>query len=381
MSESDVDLRENFLLAFESIFGGLSDPRQSKKVSHPLINVLLIGFCSLLCGGEGWKDMEMFGYSKREFFEDLLDLRSGIPSADTFRRVFSMLSPDEVVRGFTSWVKASYGELIPGDTIAIDGKALRGTRSSGSGHWTHLVHAWASELGVCVGQYKVSNKSNEITAIPELLRSLNLEGCLVTIDAMGCQHQIAKQIRKQGGEYLIGLKENQGALLEQAQKLADIQPSSDQFQTIEKDHGRIETREAHVISDLKWLDLEEPWQEAGIKSIIRIETSRQSAHKTSSDTRFYLCSQVFSAQKSLQGSRAHWGVENGLHWQLDVSFGEDQCRIRAGCADENLAIFRKMALHLLKHGPYAKGGIKARSKRAGWDEEYLQDLILNLGYL
>ena len=187
-----------FLAQFEGSFGGLNDPRQAAKVDHPLMNILLIGFCSILCGAEGWREMELFGYSKRDLFEELLDLENGIPSADTFRRVFSSLDPLEVGHCFKSWVKGSYGDLIEGDTIAIDGKALRGTRQKGSHHWSHLVHAWASDLGICIAQHKVSNKSNEITAIPELLDGLAIEGCWITIDAIGCQLQIPKQIREIG---------------------------------------------------------------------------------------------------------------------------------------------------------------------------------------
>jgi predicted transposase YbfD/YdcC len=380
MASSEID-HTPFLAQFEASFGDLSDPRQAKKVEHPLMNILLIGFCSLLCGAEGWREMELFGYSKRDLFDQLLDMKSGIPSSDTFRRVFSSLDPFEVGDCFKSWVKESYGELIEGDTIAIDGKALRGTRNQGAKHWSHLVHAWSSELGVCLAQHKVSNKSNEITAIPELLDSLAIQGCWITIDAIGCQLKILKQIREREADYLIGLKGNQDSLLEQAKKLADIQPSSDEAESMEKDHGRIESRRCEVISDLKWLDLEPEWEEAGIQSIVKIEATRQTAQKTSTETRFYICSGVLSAEEALKKTRGHWGIENQLHWQLDVAFKEDQCRIREGNADQNLAMFRKMALHLLKNGPYSKGGVKARMKRAAWDEEYLLDLILNLGYL
>ncbi|MEM9987749.1 MAG: ISAs1 family transposase, partial [Bacteroidota bacterium] len=316
-----------------------------------------------------------------QFPNSFLDLEPGIPSSDTFRRVFSSLDPIEVGACFKSWVKQSYGELIEGDTIAIDGKALRGTREQGARHWSHLVHAWANELGVCIAQHKVSNKSNEITAIPELLDSLAIKGCWITMDAMGCQLAILKQIRTQEANYLVGLKGNQGHLLEQAEKVAKIQPSSDSAQTIEKDHGRIESRRCEVISDLKWLDLEPRWEEAGIQSLVKVEATRETAQKTSSETRLYLCSGILNAEEALAKTRGHWGIENHLHWQLDVAFKEDQCKIRKGYADQNLALFRKMALHLLKNGPYSKGGVKARMKRAGWDHEYLLDLILNLGYL
>lgn len=371
----------DFLEEFEGSFGKLQDPRQVKKITHPLMNVLLIGFTTLLCGGSGWKEMELFGYAKTRFFEGLLNLSEGIPSPDTFRRVFSHLNPLEVQSCFGQWVRSSYGDLIPGDTLAIDGKVLRGTHLKGSHHWTHLVHAWCSELGVCLGQEKVDKKSNEITAIPQLLRTLEIAGCVVTLDAMGCQHEICQQIVDQGGDYLIGLKENQPALVQQAEKLFEVQPANDQHTTVEKGHGRIETRNCEVITDLRWMDVETAWKKAQIGALVKVVATRERKDKLSTQTRYYISSYKPKAQDALQRTRKHWGVENDLHWLLDVAFKEDACQIKKDHAPENLAIFRKMALHLLKHGPYSKGGIEARRKRAGWDEEYLLHLILNLGYL
>lgn len=378
--ESELS-KDTFLSHFEESFGQITDPRQSKKTHHRLMNILLIGFCTILCGGTTWRDMELFGYSRRAFLEDLLDLSSGIPTHDTFRRVFSRLSALEVESCFRQWIKASYGELVPGDTLSIDGKALRATREKHARHWTHLVHVWCEELGVCLAQLKTDKKSNEITAIPALIKSLSIKDCVVSIDAMGCQHEIAASILEKEADYLLCVKDNQAELAAQVEKLFEIQQADDQIETLEKGHGRIESRKAEVITKLKWMDLEEKWEKVAIQSVIKITSTREIKAKKTQEQRYYICSYQPSAQDALKRVRGHWGIENKLHWQLDVSFSEDQIGIKKGFADENLAIFRKMALHLLKHGPYAKGGIKRRMNKAAWDEEYLLDLILNLGYL
>jgi|TARA_B100001971_G_C18177119_1_gene530566 predicted transposase YbfD/YdcC len=360
-------------------FGELEDPRMDRTRRHELLDIMTIAICGVICGADSWVDFELFGKSKQDWLAKFLRLPNGIPSHDTFGRVFARLDPDKFQSCFMDWV-AAISQITQGQVIAIDGKTVRGSHDRANGKAAiHMVSAWASANHLVLGQTKVDDKSNEITAIPELLEILELSGCIVTIDAMGCQTEIAQRIISKGADYVLALKENQGGLHEDVKDSFDYGHRSsfedvehDYYEVVNKGHGRIETRRCWSISDreqLDYIDDHKLWE--GLRSVIKVSSQREVGDQVSVETRYYISSLRGSARKLLEATRTHWGIENRLHWVLDVAFDEDRSRVRKDHAPQNLAIIRHIALNLLKQETTSKGGVKARRKRAGWDEDYL----------
>jgi len=366
-------------------FGELRDPRMDRTRDHKLIDILVIGLCSLLTGGEGFNDMELFGKTKLDWLKTFLELPQGIPSHDTFNRVFSAMDPKCFLECFVRWVRGICPAL-DGDVIAIDGKALR--RALDEGHAIpYIVSAWACENGLALGQVKVDDKSNEITAIPELLRVLDLQGCIVTLDAMGCQKEIAAQIVDKKADYVLALKGNHATVHEEIQEFFTdaVPPCATQaahtvaantmgfFQTLEKDHGRIETRRYWQSSDIAWMQDKPLWR--NLRSIGMVESVRRIKGENTLERRYYLSSLPLDAPTFAQAVRQHWGVENSLHWSLDVTFREDHSRARSKNAAQNLATLRRIALNLIKQNPRPK--VSQRQKRilAALDTGFLEQLL------
>ena len=355
----------------------LPDPRRANSVDHPLPSVLFIAVAAVICGADGWTAIAEWGKAKESWLSTFLDLPHGIPSHDTFRRVFSVLSPVRFSEAFQAWM-AAVVVLTKGAVVAIDGKSLRRSRCAAEGLAAlHIVSAFAADNGVVLGQVKTDAKSNEITAIPELLALLDVSGCLVTLDAMGCQKAIAAQIVDQGGDYLIAVKGNQPTLQEiteetvswgMAEGIAEVGGSY--AKTVERRAGQQITREVWVMpapDDL--VDLE-AW--TGLRSMVLARrTVVEAGEESIGQRRFISTCPGTAAPRILHGVRRHWGIENQLHWSLDVAFDEDHCRIRDQNAAQNMARLRHIALNLLKAEKTAKVGIKIKRSKAGWDNNYL----------
>lgn len=364
-------------------FSKVTDPRIDRTKRHKLINILIIAICAVICGADGWVEVELFGNKKIDWFKTFLELPNGIPSHDTFGRVFAAINPEEFQAAFMGWVQA-INELTQGQVIAIDGKQLRGSQDGELGkNAIYMVSAWATENQLVLGQRKVDEKSNEITAIPKLLKLLDLNGCIVTIDAIGTQTKIAKQIRKQGGDYLLAVKENQGHLFEDIHDLFEDDWKYDfhdapysYAKKVSKGHGRIEIRQCWTISDPEYLanirDLQD-WE--GVQSLVMILSERRTGEAVEIQDRYFITSLESNADEVLRAKRSHWGVENGLHWVLDLAFNEDHSRVRKDHAPENLAVLRHMAVNLLKQETTVKNGIKANRLLCGWDTNYLLKVL------
>lgn len=366
-----------------SIFSALQDPRIDRTKRHKLTDIITIAICAVVCGADSWVDVELFGKSREEWLRGFLELSGGIPSHDTFGRVFSMLDAERFQSCFVEWVSL-VSEITEGQIVAIDGKTVRRSHDSGTGKSAiHLVNAWASANRVVLGQVKVEDKSNEITAIPKLLQMLELSGCIVTIDAMGCQKEIARTITERGADYVLALKLNQGQLHDDVVEMfeygrqtdfADM--DSDWFETVEKGHGRVETRRCATIFSpefISYLNEGERW--SNLKSVAMVESERSVGGNVSSQTRYYISSLGGDAKRLLESVRGHWEVENSVHWVLDVSFGEDASRVRKGNGAEIFAVLRRMALNMLRREDSLKVGIAAKRKKAGWDHEYLLKVL------
>jgi predicted transposase YbfD/YdcC len=378
-------MEEKVSTAIEQHFGDLTDPRIDRTKLHKLLDILVIAICAVIAGADNWEDIADFGQAKIDWFKTFLELPNGIPSHDTFNRVFARLDSKQFQDGFMRWISA-VSEIIGGQVIAIDGKVLRRSHECGIGKAAiDMVSAWASANRLVLGQVKVDDKSNEITAIPQLLKALEVSGCIVTIDAIGCQTEIAETIIAKQADYVLSLKENQGHLFEDVQLLfEDLEKSRykaytfDYAKTVNKDHGRLEIRECWTISDaevLRHLRGFENWK--NLSTVSRIRAQRLMGEESSCEDRYHIAS-ITGAKRVLWAVRSHWGIENGLHWTLDIAFDEDRCRVRKDNGPENFAVLRHMALNLLKQEKTCKRGIKGKRLLAAWKEDYLLKVLTGL---
>ena len=374
-------MSQDLTRVIEEHFKSLPDPRRrTMNLRHNFIDILIIAICAIICGADSWVAVEEFGIAKEAWFRGFLELPNGIPSHDTFTNVFRKLASKQFEVCFTSWTE-SISELFDGEVVAVDGKTLRRSHdASFDKKAIHMVSAWASTNSIVLGQIKTEEKSNEITAIPELLFGLELKGCLVTIDAMGCQKKIAEAIIEQEADYLLAVKDNQPKLHQavqdyftQANKVAFEGYDVDFAETFDKGHGRIESRRCWVANDaLPHIDGSQNWE--GLQTIVMVEAERTEKEETTIEHRYYISSAEDTAEKLLGASREHWGIETSLHWRLDIAFREDESRIRKGNGAENFAILRHIALNLLNKEDTAKIGMKNKRLKAGWNESYLEKI-------
>jgi predicted transposase YbfD/YdcC len=358
----------------------ISDPRMKKKCDHLLIDILVITVCASICRfDESWEEIEEFANYKIDWFKRFLELPNGIPSHDTFRRVFLLLDPVEFQECFYHWADCLRSK-ITGETIAIDGKTSRGSRDNIAGKKAiHTVSAWANENQLVLGQIQVDEKSNEITAIPKLLDLLDVSGCTITIDAMGTQKKIAAKIVDKKADYILGLKGNQGTLLDDVKTYIDDQLDNkiddDSYQvkeTADANHGRVEERKFHLFSNIDWLEQKPDWK--GLSSIGVVESTVENKEVITFERRLFITT-LDSIDCFAKGVREHWGVENSLHWTLDVAFDEDRSTRKKGHSPANSAVLRHITLNLLKRETSKKGSINRKRKRACMDESYLEKLI------
>lgn len=359
-------------------FAHLTDPRTGPAQQHDLLDILLIGVCATLCGADGFTDMALFGRCKADWFKTWLALPNGIPSHDTFNRVFGLIDPTKFMDCFLAWTQ-SLRELIAGELVAVDGKTLRGSRTRGRGP-IHLVNVWAASNRLILGQLKVADHSNEITALPPLLRVLELTGCVVTVDALGCQKDVAKEIHEADADYVLALKGNQGTLhaeikafLDDAQTRGWVGVAHQVVQTVEKDHGRLETRRSWITEQIGWLADRDDWD--ALRSIGMVEAVREVNGQSTTQRRYYLSSLPAEAARFAAAVRGHWEIENCVHWVLDVQLGEDRCAVRHPHAAQNLAALRALSLNLLRRDRQQTCGIRSKQKLAGWDHDYLRSLL------
>lgn len=372
-----------------------------RRKDHPLVNILFIAICAVLSGAEGWRSIETFGEAKQRWLAQFLHLPEGdhpVPSDDTYRRTISRLDPEAFETAFRSWV-ASVSKRIDGEVLALDGKTLRGSydrdgevlQSSGSSQEPlHLVSAWASEQRLVLAQETVEDKTNEITVLPDLLEVLEVEGCLVTIDAMGTQREIAEQITGRGGEYVLALKSNHPRLYGDVTSFFEDAvdrglPGMDlsaSVRQVDGGHGRVEVRRCWVTDDIDWLDRRDRW--AGLQSLAMVEAQRSENRwdedgseriwARTTQRRYYISSLPADARRIAQAVRSHWGIENSVHWVLDVSFREDASRIRKGEGPKNVGVLRRIAMNLVRQDE-RPGSLRQKRKRAGWDDAYREEIL------
>jgi predicted transposase YbfD/YdcC len=363
-------------------FSMLEDPRAGPL--HNLHEIVIMAICGIICGAETWVDVEEFGEDREEWLRSVLhlELAHGIPSHDTFGRLFSILDAKQFELCFLQWIQ-EISEVSRGEVIAIDGKCIEGSRRKRIGKRAiTMVNAWASQQKLVLAQEKVDRKSNEIAAIPTLLEKLHLEGCLVTIDAMGCQEAVAEKIVQEKGDYLLALKGNQGAwydavafMFQEAQSEGSSIICSYE-ETLDKDHGRVERRRCWATEELGLVERvsgKKMWH--SVKSIVMVEHKRVTHEKTTIEIRYYLSSCPANAKRQLGASRTHWQVENSVHWVLDVAFGEDNCRAHEGHSAENFAVLRRIAFNLIKQEATSKRSMKGKRLKAGWSSSYLEKVL------
>jgi predicted transposase YbfD/YdcC len=361
-------------------FSELEDPREDNR-SHLLGDIIVIAICAAICGADSWTDVELFGEAKQKWFKGFLELPHGIPSHDTFNRVFARLDAEEFQSSFREWI-AAVEERTQGQVVALDGKQLRRSHDKTLGKKAiYMVSAWASENGLVLGQRKVDERSNEITAIPQLLDVLEVSGCIVTTDAIGCQTAIAEKVIENEADYVLVVKENQELLFKtlrglfnDAQELHWV--DCDYHKTVDKGHGRIEVRECWTTSDpeyLQYIGLLADWR--GLQSIAMIQAERRVGEKKSVKQRYFISSLESNARRLLHAARTYWEIENKVHWVLDLAFREDECRVRKGNGAQNLAVLRHIALNLLRRESTSKRSIRAKRLKAGWDHNYLLKVL------
>jgi len=381
-------MHEHPRLSLVAHFAVIVDPRIERTRDHQLVDILVIAICTLLCGGETFYDMEEFGLAKFDWFKTFLHLPNGIPSHDTFNRVFAALDPHEFLDCFLRWTQA-LRETIAQEIVSIDGKALRRAYDQKE-NLKYIVSAWAQENNLVLGQLKVEDKSNEITVVPELLRVLELSGCIVTLDAMGCQKNTAKEIKEADADYVLALKGNQETVHQEVQQFLDdvlaeqktwrppgVKPSPAAaklavYETVEKDHGRLETRRYYQSDQIEWFADRQRWE--GLKSVGMVESIREIKGQRTIERRYFLSSLPLDVPLFARAVRSHWNIENKVHWVMDVCFREDQSRARSGHAAENLAMLRRLALNMLKREK-KKRSIKGKMLNASWDHAYLLKLL------
>lgn len=363
-------------------FGSLEDPRVVGRTRHKLMDIILIAICGTICNADNWVDIEAFGHAKEEWLRTFLELPNGIPSHDTFGRVFALIDTEQFQACFHAWVQAAVS-LTEKQVVAIDGKTARRTHDREAGRSSlHMISAWATENHLVLAQRAVEEGHNEIHELPALLRLLDISGCIVTIDAIGCQREIAQQIRDQDGDYVLAVKGNQPKLNEGIISIfstVSTKPESIRYQrvrTVEKGHGRIETREVWTVSDpeyLNWIDPDQRWP--GMRSVAMVIATRRQGDNVSHATRYYVSSLDGSAETIAGAIRSHWGIENSLHWVLDVAFDNDGTRVRTGHAPANLTVLQHIALNLIKQDKTARKSVKGRRLLAAWDNDYLWTVL------
>lgn len=356
-------------------FSNIADPRLDRQKKHKLQDIFFITLCAVICGADNWVAIEEFGKAKIDWFTEVLRLEHGIPAHDTFGDVFAAIDSKQFSECFTNWV-SDLANLTQGEVIAIDGKCLRRSIDNASKKSAiHMVSAWAQRNSLVLGQTKVDGKSNEITAIPRLLSRLDIAGTVITIDAMGCQKKIAQQIVQQAGDYVLSLKGNQGKLHEDVATYftSPLSPEA-AIVTVDGGHGRVETRAIRVTGEIAWLKERHDW--VGLKSILAVTATRESNNKVTEETRYFISSLDANNPAKLEHAvRAHWAIENNLHWVLDIAFDEDNNRTRKGHSAANLAIIRHIALNLIKKEKTSKVGVKTKRLKAGWNNDYLLRII------
>ncbi len=372
---------ETFRDSIVQSFSGVEEPRKRiKRIKHTLCNIFFITLSAVLCGANNVKEVATFAKSRKSWLLSILDLSSGVPCYNTFWWVFMLLDPESFEKGFSNWMQ-SITTLTNGKVLAIDGKALRGTAIKGKPNsFIHMVSMWECDAGVSLGQIKVDEKSNEITAIPKLLDLIDIEGAVITIDAMGTQTAIAEKISENGGDYVLALKGNHSNLFDEVENFFMQAEEVDfdgiehtSYHTVEKGHGRYEKRHIYATEDIDWLPQREEWKD--LNSIVLIIRERTANGKTSTERHMYLSSLSADARQLAYAIRSHWGIENRLHWILDVTFQEDAQQARSGHIAENMSVMRRIALAILKQDCKTDGGIELRRKKASWNNDYLLSLI------
>jgi len=356
-------------------FSSIEDPRVNRQKRHQLQDIFFISICAMICGADNWVAIEEFGQAKEQWFTELLGLKNGIPSHDTFGAVYEAIDTDQFSACFSRWV-ADLANITEGEVIAIDGKCLRRSIDKTSKKAAiYMVSAWAQQNNLVLGQVKVDDKSNEITAIPKLLSRLDIAGAVITIDAMGCQKKIAKQIKRQGGDYVFSLKGNQGNLHDDVKTFftSSLSPAVASV-CYDGGHGRIETRTIRATADIAWLRERHGW--SSLQSIIAVTAKREIGDNVTEETRYFISSLDADDPARLERVvRAHWAIENNLHWVLDIAFDEDGNRARKGHSAANLAVIRHIALNLIKAEKSSKVGVKIKRLKAGWDNDYLLRIL------
>lgn len=362
-------------------FKNLNDPRVDRTKHHKMIDIITIAVCAVVSGADHFTEIENFGKAKFKWLKTFLELPYGIPSHDTFGNFFAKLDPEQFCNCFIEWINSLY-DFTQGKIVAIDGKTLRKSFDKANNKAAlHMVHAWSAENQILLGQVACEEKSNEITAIPNLLKMLEITGCIVTIDAMGCQKKIAKAITQKGGDYVLGLKGNQQKLKKEVETFFSCAEKAEykllnhsMHKTIDGAHGRVEHREYHIIED-KSFDVNGTW--GGLSAVGMVRSERIIGDKKTNETRYYICSKMMCSEDFAYAVRNHWSVENNLHWVLDVSFNEDSNRVRCGHSAENFGTLRRFCLSLLnQEKQVCKLGVKSKRKRCGWDNDYLMTVIL-----